>query len=99
MNDWLKDRPMVTVIIGFVTSLLTVLFAFSLNSWSADKQKVVNDIQVLKETKATYTYVDNKVEEVSEKVEETKVDIKDDIDYLKTRLDYLIDLKLKENEN
>ena len=90
---------MVTVIIGFVTSLLTVLFAFSLNSWSADKQKVVNDIQVLKETKATYTYVDNKVEEVSEKVEETKVDIKDDIDYLKTRLDYLIDLKLKENEN
>ncbi|MCP4987228.1 MAG: hypothetical protein GY928_14615 [Colwellia sp.] len=78
-NNWLKDRPLITVLFSFVGSLILV---FVSGAQSADREEQ----QLLKEEmdlKADKTYVDNRVNNVEGKYQIELNNIKKALDEIK----------------
>lgn len=106
MGDWLKDRPVIQMILNTFLSLLVLLFMFWLTGMSESNASVEKEIETLKLEKAPYTYVDDKVKESEGKIEakdaeqdikmetirtETRTDLKE----INNKLDRLIEFQMK----
>ena len=91
MDDWLKNRPTLQLLLSGAITLIGLLIMFFITTGADNSKAVSEDIQNLKVNKATYSYVDAKNGEqdrvIQDKADKSLVESMDSkLDLILTRL-------------
>jgi hypothetical protein len=88
MDDWLKNKPTLQLLLSGAITLVGLLIMFFLTTSADNSKSVTEDIQTLKVEKATYSYVDSKNGQQDRKIEE-KAD-KSLVESMDSKLDLIL---------
>lgn len=88
MGDWLKDNPVLHMIINTFLSVLVLMFMVHYTGASNDESTLKKDVENLKIEKAPYSYVD-KMNEKMKKDLESKAD-KSLVESMDSKLDLIL---------
>ena len=88
MGDWLKDNPVLHMLINTLLSVFVLLFMFHYTGTKKDESKLKKDVENLKIEKAPYTYVDKMNEKIKKNLE-SKAD-KSLVESMDSKLDLIL---------
>lgn len=88
MDDWLKNRPMLQLLLSGTITFIGLLIMFFIATGTNSSNALLDDIEKLKLNKATYPYVDKQ-----NSLQDFKIELKADkslVESMDAKLDIII---------